>query len=176
MQAQSRLDRLFDSAHLPRLFGDLQLPGQPGRAAKRVVQPVEPAHPVFRLLLHAGAVRRVLRLAVAAGAHRPQLEHRHDRTGAAARPFPGQMDSGRRCRGVGPAVHRGAVYRQWSAGGALPLQPAGALALVTVRRDWRRHRLHRPALFEPCPVQCRPVSRQCPCLPRPAPVWSCRIG
>lgn len=66
----------------PAVLGTFNLPGQPGGAGRRLVQPVDPAHPVCLHVLPPRPVRRVLRLAVAAGARRPQLERCPHRPGA----------------------------------------------------------------------------------------------
>ena len=68
----------------PAILGTGNYLGNTEAAGKRLVQPVEPAHPVLLHVLPAGPAGGVLRLAVAAGAHRPQLEQLPHRTGAGA--------------------------------------------------------------------------------------------
>ena len=81
----------FWCSPLSRRAGHGQLSGEPGGAGGRLVQPLDPAHPLCLHVLPAGPVRGVLRLAVAAGAHRPQLEPLPDRSGPYPGPVPCQL-------------------------------------------------------------------------------------
>ena len=136
MQAQSRLDRLFDSRIFPAFLGTFNYLANLGVLAKRVVQPVEPAHACFP---PASSCQRSSACSApgSGGWSTPATTG----TPAMTAPVPPRdlflakwiLDVGvaalaQLCIGV-LFIVSGLLA------GALPLQPAGALALAAVR--WR---------------------------------------
>lgn len=108
----------------PAVLGTFNYLGNLEVLGRRLVQPVDPAHPVCLHVLPPRPVRRVLRLAVAAGARRPQLERRPHRPGTSACALPGQAAAGRGGVRPGHGPHRPALSPQRQAGRYLrPLPP-----------------------------------------------------
>ena len=90
----------------PAVLGTFNYLGNIEGAAKRLVQPLDAAHAVFRVLLPSGAAIRFLRVAVAAGAHGSQLEPLHDGARGYRVPVPCEALSSRRGVRAGAGVHR----------------------------------------------------------------------
>ena len=147
---------------LSRGAGHLQLPGQPGGAGRRLVQPVDPAHPVCLHVLPPRPVRRVLRLAVAAGARRPQLERCPHRPGASACALPGQAAAGRGGVRPGHGPHRPALSPQRQAGRYLRPPAPGAARLAGLRRPGLYGGVRRTALPQSGHPRLRPAGSHRP--------------
>ena len=96
--------------------GNRELPGEYRGPGKRLVQSVEPTHPVFLHVLSARPLECILRVAVEAGTHGSQLEQFPHRTGAGGGSVRCQADSGRCGVPSGSSVDWGPICPQWKTG------------------------------------------------------------